>query len=280
MKVPDPRKPTPAPAGEGGAHEEADVAGIISGRPGVVRVRPPSRGGDLPALGGAASPAPGSRRVPLSRARSSTALRMAESKREAPHLYLETSVDVALAAALADESSVAFPAMVLKACAEALALHPGLNARFAGDAIEIFEEINLACAVALEDGLVWPVLRAGDRLPLAAVSALYCELDRRSRSGELDAEDLSRATFSVMDVGGLGIEKCTAVIQPPQAAILAVGAIIERPVIRGGRIAFGPVVSLTLSGDHRLVDVVAGAAFLAEVRRRLEEPRLLLGSHV
>ncbi len=251
--------------------------------PGVVRVR--AEGSARPRGATTAGPDVRSRRMPLSRERIGDALRMVESKREAPHLYVGATIDVGACVALLGERGsgiqgempVAIEDVVLAACAGALARCPGLNGRFAGDAIEAWEEIHLAFSVAVGGALAWPVLRSPGRLPLDALSALRRELARRVASGEIAAEEESGSTFSVALLGELGIESASAVIRPPQAAILAVGAPVRRPVVRGHGVVAGWVVELGLSCDQRAVALPLAARFLADVRRQVEQPTALLG---
>ncbi|MFM8412024.1 MAG: 2-oxo acid dehydrogenase subunit E2, partial [Alphaproteobacteria bacterium] len=167
--------------------------------------------------------------------------------------------------------------VLLAACAGALASCPALNGRFAGDAIETWEEIHLAFSVAVGQSLAWPVLRSPGRLPIDALSALRRELARRVRAGEAKADDEKGSTFSVALLGELGIESAYEVIRPPQAAILAIGTPVRRAVVRGHGVEADWVVSLGLSCDRRIAEEPAAARFLAELRRRVEQPMLLLG---
>lgn len=251
--------------------------------PGVVRVR--SDAASRPRAATTAGPAVRSRRVPLSRDRIADALRMVESKREAPHLYLSATVDASGCVALLGERGIGLPGdepvavedLVLAACAGALGEFPGLNARFAGDAIESWEEIHLAFSVAAGESLAWPVLRSPERLPLEAVAALRRELVRRTGTGELADEDAAGSTFSVLLLRELGIDSAHAVVRPHQVAVLAVGGPLRRPVVRGQSVEAGWVVELGLSCDHRAVGAPLAARFLAAIRRRVERPAMLLG---
>ena len=230
------------------------------------------------------APAPGgTRRVPLSKMRASIAKRMTESKREAPHFYLTTVVDMDEAARLRAQlktlevqPSVTYNHMVLKACADALATFPEVNARFAGDAIELLDEINIGIATAVEDGLLVPVLSGADGLDLLAIAAQARVLAEKTDTGRFTSADLSGATFSVSNLGMFGVDSFSAVLNPPQAAILAVGSVKQRPVVRDGVLAVGHTMSLTLSCDHRVIDGALGGRFLADVKRRLENPVALL----
>lgn len=254
-----------------------------STQPGVIRVR--ERTSFRRESATIAGPdVPGSR-VPLSRERIAGALRSVESKREVPHLYLGTTVDLGPCMALLEERDgvagqrprVEVADVFLAACAGALAECGGLNARFAGDAIETWEEIHLAFSVAVGDSLAWPVLRLPGRLPIDALASLRSELARRAVAGELAVGDESDATFSVALLGETGVECAQAVIRPPQAAILAVGGAVRRPVVRHQGIEPGWVVSLGLSCDRRVVEEPLGGRFLGQLRRRIEQPAMLLG---
>lgn len=227
--------------------------------------------------------AAGVRRISLSKMRASIAKRMAESKREAPHFYLTTVVDMdeavrlrAQLKSLEVEPSVTYNHMVLKAVADALARFPEINARFAGDAIELLGEINVGIATAVDDGLLVPVLTSADRLDLLAIAAQARTLAEKAESGRFTAADLSGATFSVSNLGMFDVDSFSAVLNPPQAAILAVGSVKQRPVVRDGALAVGWTMSITLSCDHRVIDGARGGRFLADVKRRLENPASLL----
>jgi pyruvate dehydrogenase E2 component (dihydrolipoamide acetyltransferase) len=151
-----------------------------------------------------------------------------------------------------------------------------MNARFAGDAIEVLENVNLGVATAVEEGLLVPVIHDADRLTLFEIAARARLLGERAKAGSFSGADLSGATFSVSNLGMFGVESFAAVINPPQAGILAVGSVELRPVVRDGALATGHTMSMTLSCDHRAVDGAQGARFLADVRRRLENPLALV----
>jgi pyruvate dehydrogenase E2 component (dihydrolipoamide acetyltransferase) len=216
--------------------------------------------------------------------RASIARRMSESKREAPHFYVDTTVRmdqaVQLRRALKEtddvRAKVTYNHLVLKACADALAAHPELNARFAGDAIEILPEINLGVATAVPEGLIVPVIREADRLSLFALAERARELAEKASRRAFGGDDLSGASFSVSNLGMYDIDGFAAVINPPHAGILAVGSVREQPVVRDGVLAVGHTLRLTLSCDHRAVDGVQAAKFLTDVRARLENPMRLL----
>ncbi|MBM4267154.1 MAG: 2-oxo acid dehydrogenase subunit E2 [Deltaproteobacteria bacterium] len=277
--------------GELGATEKARTAPAPEPRPrtgsGTVRVRPVDRAAPPVAREPASAPeaAQGDvRRIPLSGMRASIARRMSESKREAPHFYVTAVADMDMAvrfrAALKEggeaAAGVTYNHLVLKACADALAAIPEMNARFAGDAIEVLPEVNLGVATAVPEGLIVPVIHAADRLSLFEIAARARELGERARKRSFTREDLSGATFSVSNLGMYDVESFIAVINPPQAGILAVGSVQEVPVVRDGQIRPGHTLHLTVSCDHRAVDGVRAAEFLADLRRRLENPMLLV----
>jgi pyruvate dehydrogenase E2 component (dihydrolipoamide acetyltransferase) len=225
----------------------------------------------------------GVRRQPLSKMRATIAKRMAESMREAPHFYLTTVVDMDAAVGLRAQlkqldasGSVTYNHMVLKAAADALVSCPEVNARFAGDAIEMLDEINLGIATAVDEGLIVPVLHGADGLSLLELAREARALGERLEAGKLTGADLSGATFSVSNLGMFDVDSFTAVINPPQAAILAVGSVKQRAVVRDGVLSVGATMSMTLSCDHRVVDGALGGRFLAEVKRRLQSPVALL----
>jgi pyruvate dehydrogenase E2 component (dihydrolipoamide acetyltransferase) len=227
-----------------------------------------------------AAPARVGRKEPFSRMRATIAKRMAESMREIPHFYVTSEIDmseaVRLHAALKASDRVAvdvtYTHFLIKAVAIALQQHPRLNASFAGDGREFKAEINIGIAVSLEDGLLVPVLHGCDKLSLLDIAAQANALVERARAGKPIPEDLSGGTFTISNMGMLPVEHFTAIINPPQDAILAVGAIKERPVVREGEIRVAHTMMVTLSCDHRILDGVTAGQFLAEVKKLLENP--------
>jgi pyruvate dehydrogenase E2 component (dihydrolipoamide acetyltransferase) len=161
-------------------------------------------------------------------------------------------------------------------CAAALVRHPAVNAHFVDDEIRRFPSVNMGIAVAAPNGLVVPVVRNAERLTVAEIAAARSELVGRAREGKLRREDLEEGTFTISNLGMFGIEEFIAVLNPPQVAVLAVGAVIERAVVEDGVIDVRPLMSLTLTCDHRAVDGADGAAFLATLKAFLEEPALAL----
>jgi len=213
--------------------------------------------------------------------------RLLLSKTTLPHFYLNIEVDTAPLVKLRAEINAAAEAtgqgkvtvndFVLKACVAALVKVPKVNAAFAGDAIIEYGMVNLAVAVAIDDGLVTPVIRNANKKSLREISESVKDLATRARTKKLKPEEYQNGTFTVSNLGGYGIESFSAIINPPQAAILAVGAIVKKPVINAkGEIVAGQRMSLGLSCDHRVVDGAIAADFLKELRHLIENPTLLL----
>jgi pyruvate dehydrogenase E2 component (dihydrolipoamide acetyltransferase) len=227
--------------------------------------------------------APGSREE-LSAMRKTIAKRMAQSKREIPHFYVTVEVAMEDAVRLKDsleatemfEESITYNDIIVKACALALGRYPRINASYVDEGIIIHPNINIGVAVAVEDGLILPVIHGCERLSLLEISRAAHRLVAKSNRGGFTSEELSGATFSISNMGMLGIEHFAAVIVPPQAAILAVSAIKDRPVVRGGQLAVGKTMMVSGSFDHRIVDGVVAGRFLQELKRFLENPSSLL----
>ena len=227
--------------------------------------------------------APGSREE-LSAMRKTIAKRMAQSKREIPHFYVTVEVAMEDAVRLKDsleatelfEETVTYNDVIVKACALALGRYPRINASYVDEGIVIHPNINIGVAVAIEDGLILPVIRECERLTLLEISRAAHRLVAKSSRGGFTSDELSGATFSISNMGMLGIEHFGAVIVPPQAAIVAVSAIKDRPVVRNGQLAVGKTMMVTGSFDHRIVDGVVAGRFLQELKRFLENPASLL----
>ena len=220
--------------------------------------------------------------------RKTIARRLAQSKFTAPHFYLTMEVDVEEAAAVrerlnaaAEEQGrprVSFNDLITKACALALRLHPAVNSAWLDEQGEIrrHRDVHVAVAVALEEGLVTPVVRHADRKGLAEIAEATRDLAGRARERKLDPSEWEGSTFTTSNLGMFGIDEFTAIINPPNACILAIGAIRDVPVVKDDAVVPGKRMKVTLSCDHRVVDGATGAAFLADVRRLLEEPMLML----
>jgi pyruvate dehydrogenase E2 component (dihydrolipoamide acetyltransferase) len=222
--------------------------------------------------------------VELTKVQQTIARRMAESKATAPHFYLESEVDMSRAVegrarikASAAEGDVvpSFNDMVVKAAALALREFPRANGAYRDGRVEQYSRINLGVAVAAQDALIVPTVFDADRKGLAEIAADTRALAQRVRSGEITPPELSGGTFTVSNLGMYGITNFAAVINPPQAAILAVGSITERPVVRDGEITTAHLMPLNLACDHRILYGADGAELLARIRELLEEPLAL-----
>ncbi len=220
----------------------------------------------------------------LSKLQSTIARRMAESKATAPHFYLQAEIDMSRAveartmlksAAKEGEVVPSFNDMVVKACALALREHPRANGAYRDGRFELYSRVNVGIAVAARDSLVVPTIFDADSKGLRQIAADSRAVSGRVRDGSITPPELSGATFTVSNLGMFGIDSFAAVINPPQAAILAVGAISERAVARDGELTTAHLMSANLACDHRILYGAEGAEFLARVRTLLEEPLLL-----
>jgi pyruvate dehydrogenase E2 component (dihydrolipoamide acetyltransferase) len=220
--------------------------------------------------------------IPLTEMRKVIAKRLSESFYTAPHFFVTLEIDMDAAMTLREQVAkarnvkISVNDLVLKACAHALRAFPAVNARFAGDRIETHADVHIGMAVALPDGLIVPVIRNADRKPLVAIATEARELAARARERRLRPEEYTGSTFTVSNLGMLGITHFTAIINPPESAILAVGAVRLVPVVNGERIRPGQRMNVTLSSDHRAVDGALAAHFLQDLRQSLENPVVLL----
>ena len=225
----------------------------------------------------------GARDVPLTRIRQTIARRMTESKQQAPHFYLTVSItmDPALTLRrqlnerLSEDQKISVNDLVVKAAALALVKFPNLNASYAGEAIRHPGDINISMAVPLPEGLISPTLHHCDRKPIAQIAQESKALIERARSGRLRAEDLMGGTFTISNLGPFGVDSFVAIINPPQAGILAVGTAKPQPVVKDGGVAVATIMQATLSVDHRVSDGAEAATFLAELKKLLEAPQAL-----
>jgi pyruvate dehydrogenase E2 component (dihydrolipoamide acetyltransferase) len=226
-------------------------------------------------------------RVPLTGMRRVIAERLLASKTQLPHFYLSIEVDASALMRLRKELNTANEAaglpkltvndFVLLATGRAAASHPYINASWAGDAIIKFGSVNISVAVAVDEGLVTPVIRNANKLSLKEISSTMKDLAKRAREKKLKPEEYQGGTITVSTLGAYGIEQFLAIINPPQAAILAVGAIVKKPVVNAkNEIVVGERMSISLSGDHRVVDGAVGAEFLGTLRKLIENPALML----
>lgn len=220
--------------------------------------------------------------TPNSQMRNVIAKRLAESKFTAPHYYLtvEINMDKAIEARKemnsVPDTKVSFNDMVIKAVAIALRKHPQVNSSWAGDKIVHHGNINVGVAVAVPDGLVVPVLKNTDYMNYNEISAAVKDMAGRAKTKALKANEMEGSTFSVSNLGMFGIETFTSIINQPNSAILSVGAIIEKPIVKNGQIVVGNTMKLSLACDHRVIDGATGAQFLQTLRTYLESPLTLL----
>jgi pyruvate dehydrogenase E2 component (dihydrolipoamide acetyltransferase) len=267
-------------SGPGGRIVRADVeAAAASGTPSAPAAVPTTPKPTIPVTAD-------DEELPLSRIRQITARRLAESKREAPHIYLTRHVDVdelvafrtSLNAKLtaAGRPKVSLNDLIVRACAVALRAHPAINASFADDHLVLHKRVHVGIAVALDDGLVVPVVKDTDRKAVSEISKETRDLAGRARDRKLAPDEMSGGTFTVSNLGMFGIDEFTAVINPPEVAILAVGATRQEVAIRDGNVVPALRMTVTLSVDHRAADGATGAKFLADVVALLEDPLRIL----
>jgi pyruvate dehydrogenase E2 component (dihydrolipoamide acetyltransferase) len=233
----------------------------------------------------ASAPAPAitpGQEFPLSNMRKTIAKRLSESMFTAPHFYVSMEIDMGSAVALREQLlkgenlKVSFNDLVVKACARALRSFPMVNASWAGDKIVTHGEVHVGVAVAIPDGLIVPVVRNADQKSVLDLSREIKDLAGRARDKKLRPEEFMGSTFSVSNLGMFDVTEFTAIINPPESAILAVGGVRQVPVVADGRLEIGHRMKLTLSSDHRVIDGALAAQFLGEIRRLLENPVSLL----
>lgn len=210
------------------------------------------------------------------------AKRLGESKFTAPHYYLTIEVDMMTAMAARKQINelpdvkVSFNDMVIKASAMAIRKHPRVNSQWTGESTKIAKHIHMGVAVAVEDGLVVPVLRFADQMSMTQIGSNVKNLAGKARNKKLQPQEMEGSTFTVSNLGMFGITEFTSIINQPNSAILSVGAIVEKPVVRNGQIVVGNTMKVTLACDHRTVDGATGAAFLQTLRSYLENPVTML----
>ena len=216
--------------------------------------------------------------LPNSQMRKTIAKRLGESKFTAPHYYLtvELDMDHAMAARTAinaqDGVKISFNDMVVKASAMALRLHPKVNSQWHQQETRMAKHIHMGVAVAVEDGLVVPVLKFADQMSFTQIGAAVKDLAGKARAKKLTPEEMQGSTFTVSNLGMFGIREFTSIINQPNSAILSVGAIVEKPVVKQGSIVVGHTMTVTLACDHRTVDGATGAQFLQTLRQYIEQP--------
>ena len=266
-------------SGPGGRIVEADVL-AASAAPAAETPEP------SPAEAAAAEPAaaPAGDQVQLSRMRQTIAKVTSDSKREAPHFYVASDIDMSKAMDLRrdindqvdPDSRVSVNDLIVKASALAIGRHPKFNSFFRDDYLQMNPSINVGIAIALESGLIVPGIPGCEGKTLAEIAVDSRDLAARATSGTLRAEEYTGTTYSVSNLGMFGVDSFTAIIYPPHAAILAVGAVKEQPVVRSGEITIAQIMKATLSVDHRVADGAEAAQFLSEIKRLLENPVSLL----
>jgi len=235
-------------------------------------------GTDVPAQASAVS---SGQRIRMSARRATIARRLLESKQTIPHFRLDAEIDMGPLLQMKREHAapgaerVTLNDLLLRAVALALVRHPMVNAQFEGEEIVLFENADVAIAVAAQAGLVTPIVRTANLKSLATIARESRDLIERARLGTLLREEISGGTFTISNLGMYGISRFDAIINAPQVAILAVGAVSQRPVVRAGALSIAEMATLTLSADHRVVDGAVGAAFLATLRGLLERPQAL-----
>lgn len=220
--------------------------------------------------------------IPLTGMRTAIARRLTESKTTVPHFYVSADCRVDALLELRRNVNAAAPAKVsvndfiLKAVAAALVEVPESNSIWHGDSIRRFDGADIAVAVAVDGGLLTPVLRGVDRLPISSVAAQVADLAARARAGRIKQQELEGGSFSVSNLGMYGVEAFSAILNPPHSGILAVGGASQRPVVIDGELAVGTVISVTLSADHRVIDGAVAAQWMAAFTRRIENPLTIL----
>lgn len=238
-----------------------------------------SSGNNMPAFVGIES----FTEVPVSQMRKTIARRLAESKFSAPHFYLtmEIAMDEAIKARevinTIASTKISFNDLVIKAVAASLRKHPKINSSWLGDKIRYNAHIHIGVAVAVEEGLLVPVLRFADGKSLSQIANEVKNLIQKAKEKKLQPADWEGNTFTISNLGMFGIEQFTAIVNPPDACILAIGGIKQTPIVKNGQVIPGNVMKVTLSCDHRVVDGVIGAAFLQTLKQLLENPVILLG---
>lgn len=223
----------------------------------------------------AATPAtapPVAERRPLRAMRRTIAQRMTQSWQQAPHVTEMMEVDMAAADAYRSAHGLSYTDLIVAAAARSLGEHPNLNAALVGDTVEIYAVVNIGLAVAVDDGLVIPVLRDAARLTLADISQQRRALVEKATAGRLSLDDLAGGTFTITNLGAEGVRYFTPILNPPQAAILGVGSIAPRAVVIAGNLQARPTLDLSLTFDHRVVDGLPAARFLARIKVLLESP--------
>ncbi len=223
--------------------------------------------------------------MPLTRMRRQIARVTVHSKAETPHFYVSTDVDMTRAMEMRQQinlspkfegARVSVNDLILKACVEALRSHPKFNAAFTSEGIRMHEHINVAMAIAGDDSLIVPAIKDAHTMSLRDIAIASRDLAERAKGGTITAEEYTSGTFTVSNLGMFEVSGFAAIIHPPQSAVIAVGSVAKRPVVRGDRIEIADMMTATVSADHRIVDGAEGALFIGEVKSFLENPYRLL----
>ena len=272
-----------AGSGPRGRIVKKDVEAAIAAGPVPAAVAPAIAGGPTPAPAGDLPGMPGYDAIPHSMMRKTIARRLTESKQTAPHFYLtvDCRIDELLDLrkklnANANDYKLSVNDLIIRAAALALKEVPEANASWFEDAVRMWHTVDISVAVAIDGGLITPIIRGAEGKGLKAISSEMKDLAERARVGKLSPEEYQGGTFSISNLGMFGIKEFSAVINPPQGAILAVGAGEPRPVVVDGALAVGTVMTCTLSVDHRVVDGAVGAAFMQVFKGLIEEPLKML----
>lgn len=260
---------------------DVESAAVTGGQPatslGAQPVSPAASAGAQPA----ASPAGP---ITMSRMRQAIARRMSQAKREQPHYYLLVDIDMTDAMAFRKQANESLPEdqhltvndLIVKACAIGLQRHPSFNVTASGDEFRQHEQQNVCVAIALDDGLIAPAIIDAGSKPLSQIARETKDLAARAKGGSLRQDEITAGTFSITNLGAFGIETLIGIIQPPQTAILGAGSVMPQPAVRDGAVVVRQLMKVALSADHRLTDGAQGARFLAEIKRLLEQPMLLV----
>lgn len=223
--------------------------------------------------------------VPLTRMRRQIARVTVHSKAETPHFYVSTDIDMTRAMEMRQQinlspkfegARVSVNDLILKACVEALRSHPKFNAAFTSEGIRMHEHINVAMAIAGDDSLIVPAIKDAHTMSLRDIAIASRDLAERAKGGTITAEEYTSGTFTVSNLGMFEVSGFAAIIHPPQSAVIAVGSVAKRPVVKGDRIEIADMMTATVSADHRIVDGAEGALFIGEVKSFLENPYKLL----
>lgn len=270
-------------SGPGGRVRKVDVEAYLENPPAAVAAPATTQAAPQPAMASVPTPATATEK-PLTRMRQAIARRMTESKTTVPHFYVTTEIDMAAALnlrkqinnALPPEQKVSVNDLVVKAAALALRQYPNINASFGGDKIILHNEINVGTAVAVEGGLLTIVQKGTDGASISKIAQDHKDMIARARDGKVKPADVEGATFTVSNLGAFDVDHFIAIVNPPNAAILAVGSARQVPVVVNSELAIGTRMKATISADHRVTDGAEAAQFMQTLKGILEDPLRLL----